>query len=266
MLNTYLILIQRVIIKALTYRARLALWFFLDIIPLGVLIIVWISVYANTQQIGSYTLDMIIQYYFLVMIVNGLTSNHFEQTRVKEIREGKIDYFMIRPLNYLAEITIGAAGFKLVYAGILLSISAALWFVFQFWLDLMLSWPSPTQLVLFLGLIVVGYVIDFMLGLLIVLMGFWFEHADGLEHFKWLAVSLFSGLLFPLEFMPAWLANIVNVLPFKYIMIVPIGILQGTQSLSSFDLLYLTGFFSLMILLLYTVWRKAIYRYASAGG
>jgi ABC-2 type transport system permease protein len=264
--HKYWELTKRAFIKGITYRAQLALWFVIDFIPLGVLILVWISAFQGQASIRDYTIVSIGQYYFLAMIINAVTGNHFEQERVQEVRDGKIDYFMIRPLSYLAEIGFRALGVKILYILITFAISAVIALGTILVFNISLQIPSLLQLSQFSLLLVAGYSIDFLIALLIVLLGFWFEHADGLEHFKWIVVTLFSGFIVPIAFMPEWMARTTELLPFKYISAVPIGIIQNTRTLSIFDLIYVFSFIAFLILLVKLLWGKAIYKYSSAGG
>jgi ABC-type uncharacterized transport system permease subunit len=45
---------------------------------------------------------------------------------------------------------------------------------------------------------IVAHTIQFLIALWIVLLGFWFEGSSGLEHFKWIVLSLFSGAMIPM--------------------------------------------------------------------
>lgn len=266
MLNKHLTLIQRRFIKAIEYRSEMVVWMVLDTLPLLVLFLVWIAVFAQHQEIKGYSLTTILQYYFLGLVINGVTSSHYEAGRVNEIRNGKIDYFLIRPLSYLFEILWGDVGAKLVYFCFLIPFYLVLAVIINEIIPIGFASLSVSQVLVFGLLLLYGYLVEFLLALIIVMAGFWIEGAEGLEHFKWILVTLFSGWMIPISMMPEWMKWVVEALPFKYMYALPIGIVQGTYTLTWFDAIYALSFVVSLYALARILWRFAIYKYASAGG
>ena len=131
-----------------------------------------------------------------------------------------------------------------------------------------MSLPSIQPLIFlqFLGLIVFGYLVEFSFAMIAVMITFWFESGEGLEHFKWIIMSIFSGYLVPVEFMPGWLRGVVEALPFKYVYSVPIQLLQGKTQLRVLDLAYIFAFLSFIYLFQTMLWRLTVRKYTSAGG
>lgn len=259
-------LIKRAYIKSIAYRSEVLLWLFLDSVPLLVLILIWLNIYQNQTQVAGYSLSQMLQYYFLVTIIAGLASTHFESWRVKEIREGKIDFFLTRPLGYLRELFLHDVGGKFLYLTLALPAFLLIYWLLTSFLPIdfpQLKWLS---LLIFGFLIITTYLIEFFMATLVVLAGFWFERAEGLEHFKWIIVALLSGWMIPIAAMPDWLGQLVMKLPFKYMYAVPIGIIQGNWQLTATDFLYIGGFIFSLLILVRLVWNKAQYKYASHGG
>lgn len=260
-------LIKRSYIKSLTYRSEVAIYLLLHIIPLITMFAIWRSIYANQAQIKGYSLAMMLQYYFLATIIGGITGTHFEQWRVREIREGKIDFFLTRPLSYLKELLLCEIGGKGLYLTFALPFFLSVLWLTSFNLGLSLfPTASWTQWLIFISLLFIGHLVDFSLATIIVLSGFWFEHAEGGEHFKWILIGLFGGWLIPIPLMPAWLRSIVTALPLKYTYAVPIGVIQGTMNLGVQDLIYIVGFLLGLWLIIKLMWRHAQYQYSSHGG
>jgi ABC-2 type transport system permease protein len=261
-------LLKQAVVKSLAYRGELSLWLILDIVPMLVLLLVWVSVYAGQPEAVNrgYSLNQILQYYLLGIIINGLVASHFESWRVNEIREGKIDFYLLRPFPYPLEIFWRDLGDKCLH------IICKIPFYFFVWWALSqvlpLDFPQVTLLTwLQVGLMLVGaYLVEFILALCIVFLGFWIEGAEGLEHFKWLTVTLLSGWMVPVTFMPTWLRWLVEWLPFKYMYAYPIGLLQSTTQLHIIDLCIFGGFLGVLILIAHFLWQGARYQYASHGG
>lgn len=265
-MRAYLELSKRAFINSITYRSELFLWLILDSIPFIVLLFVWVAIYQGRSEISTYGLAEISQYYWIVLIINSLTSSHFESYRVQQIRDGKIDFYLIRPLSYMAEIFFVFIGNKLFYFVGSLPFFLIVYTILSQYLDLGIFAPSPENLLIFSVLLLAGLLIEFFFGLIIVLLGFWFEYSEGLEHFKWISVSLFSGSLFPVALMPQWLATITQALPFKYMYAVPIGVVQGKLSLTLSDVVYVLMFLGGLLAISLITWHYAKKQYSSAGG
>lgn len=264
-LNKYSALLRYMIISTLQFRAEMAIWTILDLVPFLVLFLVWISMYQGQTILHGYSLNQTIHYYLLVILIGTVSDVHFEEWRSKEIREGKIDFFLIRPLSYLEELLWKDIGGKIVYIALFIPF-LALFFGWLTTLGLGAMTIQPNQLVSFFILLILAYLINFMIGLWIVLGTFWLEGSHGLQHFKWVSITLLSGSMLPIAFMPDWIAALVNILPFKYLYAIPIGVIQGTYLLTKGDVIYLGLTLGSMYLASQWLWSKALYHYSSAGG
>lgn len=253
-------------IRTLQFRAEVVVYSFLDVLPFFVLFFVWKALFQQVDSINSYSLSEIVNYYLLVIIVERLSATHFEGWRSEEIRNGKIDYFLIRPFSYISEILSKDIGAKIVSILFSAPIIVTFYVVNITLYDIDQSYFTLENVVLFLLLMLIAYALQFMIALWIVLLTFWFEGSSGLEHFKWIVLTLFSGAMIPIEFMPTWLANITNALPLKYVYAVPISILQNQTTLTSHDYLYISLVLAGMIIFTKYLWKKAKYQYSSVGG
>lgn len=253
-------------VRSLQFRTEIVIYSFLDVLPFFVLFFVWSSIYQQTDLINNFSLSQIINYYLLVIVIQRLSATHFEGWRSEEIRNGKIDYYLIRPLSYISEILSKDIGAKLI--SIIFSAPMIILFYIAnasvFNIDH--SYITITNLFIFLSLMLLAYVIQFLFALWIVLLTFWFEGSSGLEHFKWVVLTLFSGAMIPIEFMPNWLASITNLLPLKYVFAVPIGILQNTYNLKISDYVYISIVLTCMLVFTHFLWNRAKKVYGSVGG
>lgn len=253
-------------IRTLQFRAEIIVYSFLEIIPFFVLFFLWSAVYSNQEVIHNYSFTDIIQYYVLVIFVQRFTATHFEGWRSQEIRMGKIDYFLTRPFSYINEIVSKEVGGKIVS----LLFSVPILSIFYVFVTKLFNLPPISfqlnNLIAFFGLITVAYSIQIMIALWIVLLTFWFEGSSGLEHFKWITLSLFSGSIIPFDFMPTWLKNIFIFLPLKYTSYVPVQVIQGKMNLNGNDYISILLTLGGMIIFSGFLWNKAQYKYSSAGG
>ncbi|MNG07490.1 hypothetical protein D3C84_907930 [compost metagenome] len=74
--------------------------------------------------------------------------------------------------------------------------------------------------------ILLGSQIDLIIGVL----AFYFKYTFGLRMMKGAILALFTGALIPISLFPDWLRFIADVLPFKYMVYVPVSVYMGTLS------------------------------------
>ena len=265
-MHKYLLLIQKSIQKRIEYRSEILVWMMLDIIPMLLLLIIWSGIYAGRDTLRGYTLSQLVQYYTLGIMIEGITSSHFESKWVAEIRLGKIDYFLTRPLPYLYQLFLDHLASKIFYLGLALPVYLLLWSIINALIKLPNLAIGPSALFFFSLTMVVAFLIQFFLALITVLLGFWFEGADGLQTFKDLFISLLSGIVIPLSMMPPFLQSLTLNLPLKYLYTVPIGLVQHTYQPSCFDSLFMALSVATLWLTTFGLWQLAKRKYTSAGG
>lgn len=273
MWKKYLTISTKAFVRTIEYRAEIFLWVILSIIPFGVIMIIWTGIYGQGGEINNFSLAKIIQYYLLVMIIRRVTAAHFEEHEAQKIREGKIDYLLTKPVSYTKRLffaTLGSRFSSLIFASPVLiiliffsvkndpnlgNVDAIRTFAENFW-----------PLLNFCVLLIIGYIVEWILAYITVLFAFWYENASGLQHFKWLLITILSGSMVPIPFMPEWLKNLVNQLPFKYLYSVPISVIQDNYLLSTYDWFYIASFVGGLIFVAQIMWKKGAMKYTSAGG
>ena len=252
--------------NAAQFRAESMLHLFLENLHVFVVFLIWRLAYIGHDQINGYTLSQMIEFYLLYGVLSNSIGAHFEESRVQEIRQGKIDFFLIRPVSYLWELFLAHLGGKLHYFTISFPAIAVIFWLLSQVFHVEFSTLSTLQWIEFIGLFLSAFLFEFLLGLIIVLCGFWLEGADGLVHFKWFVMAMCGGTIVPKPFMPTWLRSLVEQLPFQYVFAVPIELVQHNRLLTQNDVLYLSLTFGFLFLLVLVLWRHAVKRYSSAGG
>lgn len=265
MVSKYVELWHRAIVKSLAYRTEAFLWLVLDTLPVLVACLVWVNVFQHRSDLVGFTLGSLVQYYLFTNLLNGLTASHFEQWRVEQIRQGKIDFYLTKPLSYLQEIFWSEVGGKTFFGIMSLAFFLLLSSLVNIWITLPALTSSWTSWLLVIGLLIGAYLAEFLFALEIVLLGFWFEASDGLQHFKWITVGLLSGGIIPIAMMPEALRSVVNALPFKYMYAVPIGIAQGTVTMHFWQVSYFFLFLVASWAVVQITWNFARKKYSSAG-
>ncbi len=253
---------------ALTYRFEIGLWFVVNSIPLLVLVLVWLSSYASGHSIPGWDINRLVTYYMIGFFLDTFTECYFENWQVPNIRAGRIDHLMTKPVGYLSWIMTGHLAHKFINIAIRLPVMALIAYAILtfFQISLQTVSLSVTQILPFIFILIASFLFQAGLSLIIVLIGFWLESAEGLQHFKWIVISIFSGVMIPIDFLPGLLRPIAAYLPFKYLHAVPIGMLQSSYQITPGDIIYLTLTLMIVYGLINLMWYKAKLKYSASGG
>lgn len=246
------------------FRTELLLYAFTTILPIVVWLFAWKSILGDASVAG-FSFETLVGYYVLSVVIRLLTRAQFENVRVEEIRNGKIDYFLTKPIAYFYDIWWKKLGGDVaLWVWTLPATIVGTWLVLQSF-ELSLVSSAQTWL-LFAGFLIFGYLVEFGLSYLVTLMGFWLEWAEGLQHFKWFAIATLSGNAFPIQFMPEILQPVMLALPFRYLYQVPIELMLGRATPSWLDGVGMLAALAVLWLINLVIWKAAMRRYASSGG
>lgn len=265
MLKKYSTIFRFMTMRALYYRTELFVWSLIETLPFAILILFLVSVFAQKPEINGYDLPKLIQYYLLALIITSLTDFHFEDVRAREIREGKIDFYLARPFSYIEEILLRTFNSKIIFLVFLLPVVSIIYFLSSLHYGVAPIHFFSLNFLIFCGLILAAATISIFLSLWIVMATFWLEGSNGLTHFRMIGITLFSGAMIPIKLMPNWLQQIVNWLPLKYLYAIPIEVIQGTYQISPHDMLILAGTITAMLFITKIFWKNALIQYCSVN-
>ncbi len=244
----------------LQYRVDLFLWTLTEsAVPL-----IALAIWYTIARSGSFVLSPTetVTYFVLTIFTSIITTAWNGFFFAREILTGEITPYLARPLsivwkhfaNNIVEKTIKL----LIPVPVLL---AVFWFFPRFF--------SPEIYTLahigfYFFSTVLGLAIAFMFDMALGSIAFWLEDALEIRRFKDLLYEIGAGILIPFAAMPAIAVSFFSLLPFRYILAVPIEILMGQiegarlllyLSLQAVWLLGLSVLFAFM-------WRAGLKRYA----
>jgi ABC-type uncharacterized transport system permease subunit len=173
---------------------------------------------------------------------------------------------MVKPYSYVKDLILSDFAGKLFYFILFLPILTVFCLITYHTFNIEFPVFSFSSVATFIILLGTTYSIQLALAIIITLMTFWFEGANGLEHFKWLAFTMLSGLLLPPQFMPGWLKTLTDYSPLKYTYVIPIQVLQGSYQLIFTDWLIIGSTILVLWFLVFYTWHRAVKVYISAGG
>lgn len=250
----------------LAFRIETLMWGVIDIIPFFALFFVLQSIYTNAPTIHSATLASTLQYYVIIVVIQTLTSTHFDEWLGGQVRDGKIDLMLVKPCS--PNMFYGYTGVVRKYAATVIKLPVLIFLGYFVWQHFGVGFPLPSaQSALPLaGLLITILCVQVVWSLMIGWFAFWFENGASLVHFKWMLLAVFSGAMFPPELSPSWLNQLIDALPFKYFGVIPTQVWLGTYVLTPQDWLNLLLLAVVSTGLLRLTWQRGNRFYASAGG
>jgi ABC-2 type transport system permease protein len=124
---------------------------------------------------------------------------------------------------------------------------------------------EPARWLLFAASVTLGVMVSFAFRFMLNAAAFWMTDIAGIRAMALVATTFLSGMLVPITFMPPWLRTIVELLPFRTFVMVPIEVFLGHGSsaralgLQAFWAIALSGM-ALLVL------RRAVRKVVIQGG
>ncbi len=238
----------------------------ITIIQFLVAYFLWTSIFSTSgvTEIKGMSFPMLMLYYILAPLTLRATSGLIMGFMFNDIYSGGLNKYLLYPLSYI--------NFKLVtqYARTLFYLLQILLVFILF----TLFFPIPAQVelsllnsILFLLTIIVGGYLYFMLASIFEMISFWADNIWSLMVMLRIIISIFGGLMIPLHFFPTWAQQVLNLLPFRYLISFPIRTFLGQLSTSEIALGFSVMIFWAIILTgaVQIMWKKGNRQYSGIG-
>ena len=251
----------------LVYRANFAIRGFFSFFHLLVVFILWGAAYAGNRAIGGFSFGQTFTYFVALIVVQFMIGAFNEDYQIsEEIRNGLINQFLLKPINYFAyRFSIYTAARCVSGALVLLPVLVALPFLKEY-----LTFPHDAwRFALGVPAVFLSAVIQFSIAYCFGLLTFWFLEIQGFVILSMAVESVLGGQVFPLDLLPPWVLHIAEYLPFYYQMYFPAAIFTGRLNDPVFALrgLAIEVCWVLALLLLNQVlWARGLRRHTAVGG
>lgn len=222
-MRKYLTFVRLGLLDAVAYKAE----FFISALGWGlrlfIALFLWKAVAdASGGTIGVYTYTHIVQYFFVVQIISGFIFTRVGFEVVNDVYKGDFANYLLRPLNYL--------GFRLTYElskNLFRTVTGAV--LFGSLLVIFIGGIPMTFAKLGLALVagVGSYFINSFLIISIGMLSFWVVSANRIIFIYFGFLTIFSGMIIPVDLFPASTQHLMTYLPFQYIFFFPAKILMS---------------------------------------
>jgi ABC-2 type transport system permease protein len=249
----------------LVYRWNFAVRSLFSLFHLAFVFIFWGAIYSGKAEIGGFRFAQTLTYFVVLFLLQFFIGAFNEDYLISEdIRNGLINQFLLKPINYFAyRLSVFAAARVVSGALGLMAILVALPF-FRGHLEL----PHEGWR-LALGLPAMGLtaLIQFSIAYCFGMLAFWFLEIQGFVILSMAVETVLGGQFFPLDLLPPAVFRAVSYLPFYYQAYFPTAILTGRIGLDAAlpGLAIQAAWAFVLVCLAEAVWRRGLRHHTAAG-
>jgi len=196
----------------LVYRWNFALRGFFSLFHLAVVFILWGAAFHGSPEIGGFDVRQTMTYFVMLLVLQFFIGAFNEDYQIsEEIRNGLINQFLLKPINYfIYRFTIYLAA-RLV-SGLLVLVPLAL--AFPVLKDSIVFPDEVWRILIGLPAVMMSAIIQFSIAYCFGMLTFWFLEIQGFVILSLAIETVLGGQMFPLDLMPAWVFQVSKFFPF----------------------------------------------------
>ncbi len=252
---------------ALEYRADFLLSMVSVLSPVLVQLFLWANLFADDKggTLFGYTFPQMLSYVLYSNIISRLIRTGFEYEINRDIKDGILSVFIVKPASYYLYCMSVFLGKKLFHTVVLLVffIGVTVFLFFSYG-----QMPAAQYIVLFFASLLLSFILNYAIFFSVGMLGFWFEDIGFLFEAVRVVIIVFSGGVFPLDVFGKEVHAFLTYLPFTYTVYFPTDLLSGRLSIQdalsglSVEFLWVVAF-SLFATRLFSLGMK---RFSASGG
>lgn len=264
--HTYWGVFRAGIQSTLIYRWNFSIRALFSLISLTASCVLWFAAYQNRDIIGGFTISQTLSYFFIALLISYMIAIFDEDTLIsEEIRNGQINHWLLKPVNYFLIRMVTFAAKRCVTASVILIPAALCLFLLE---DYTFVSFDPWHWWLFFCAFCLSFMIQFCMSFILATITFWMLDVRSIL-MLFFALSFFlSGQTMPLDLVPQPYYGIMMHLPFFYQLYFPASIL--CERIPESTIYYGLGVEVLWTLVLLWVpqilWKRGMLRFTAAGG
>lgn len=250
--------------RALTYRFSVFAYRVGEVAETLVLVLMWSAIYSDQKNIGGMTLQEMITYILVGNLFNAMVRNFLSNIIARDIKEGRLSMFLIKPMSYFSYILSQEIG-RISLSTIMSVLTSALVIVF---FKNIFIWNFDIIYFLIIALmIILAFITELLLYYLIGLIAFWTDEVDGIYATIDRIKKFFSGGYFPINILPLIFAQVSFFLPFVYSFYIPAQLyLKRLDPLTGMKgLLIQAMWIGILYVITKIVWNRGLKRYEGVG-
>jgi ABC-2 type transport system permease protein len=249
------------------YRWNFFLRSLFGLFPLLGTVVIWGAIFeAKGGGINNFDYASVVYYFLLVLVLDSLITPGDDEWQVAaDIRDGQMNSFLVKPMNYLVYRIALFVSNRLLYTVVTLPVVILVFVVFQHYL----VWPSSwATWILAMISVFLAASLQFLISYSVAMLAFWMLEISTAVFIIYSFEYFLSGHMFPLGFMPVAFQEVLRLLPFPYELYFPISIFMGKVHGAALWEGLLIQFCWVLIIAFgaNTLWQRGLKRYQAVGG
>ena len=266
-IRKYWFVLKMTWIERLVYRVNFFLEILSGVFSSLIVVFLWMAIYrsAGKDIIGGYSISEMVTYLLGGGLINSfiLTTAENQETS-QSIQDGSLSSLLIKPISPYGiwfSRDLGSKTF-LFLLGLL-----GYFTVFFFFRDYLVLFPALGHFLYFLLSLILAALLQFFIFESLSLLSFWIENTYGIRFTMRVIMEVVGGAIIPLSFFPQILQKIFMLLPFPFLIYLPMRIYLGKIPLDqvSLELLKEGGWILGLALFNAMIWKRGIRQYVSMG-
>src|SRR5579859_2707060 len=256
----------------MAYRANYVFGAIFRFLPLVTMIFLWWAVYTGRKAAGGsptingMSYEDMVAYNALMYISRGFSSVPGTMSDIsKDIKDGLLNRYLIKPINYLWYQVMYRLAHKLVFWYIAFLTFPPIFFLMRHYFN---HWPTLPEFGAFVVSLFVAFSIGILFCSMIGMLAFWFLEISGFLFVVMMTEFFLSGQLIPLNILPQAMHGVLFRSPFGYEGYWPCMILMGKVPQDQLLMVLAIGFAWVGIFygLSRFMWKLGLKRYSAVGG
>jgi len=255
--------------NTLVYRVNFLFRATFGLIPLLATILLWRAIFEGRVDpggVGGYGLAQMTTYYLVVSLVTMLTGVTDDDWQIAtDIREGAINQFLLKPINYLGyRLCLYFSGRVIYTTFALLPVGLFIFFLREY----AVLPPDLATFGLFLISVILTGLLQFLISFSMAMLAFWVLEVSTFIFILYALEFLAGGHLFPLDILPPPLLDLLFLTPFPYLLFFPVSIYLGrTTGAEIWQGLGIQAMWVVAAAIVARlVWERGLKRYSAYGG
>jgi ABC-2 type transport system permease protein len=250
----------------LIYRWNFLLRVLVSFVPLLGSVFLWNAVFAGKPSFAGYNFNSMVAYFITLILLDTLTAPNEDDFQIAEdIREGRINTLLLKPINYrLYRFHLYAAA-RIVHAAFaFIPLAFAMIWLHRYFDEVPWLANLPLALLATVGAALIQFLSCFMLAMI----AFWILDIGSVTFIIYSVEFLLGGHIFPVDALPLWLQTICYHLPFAYEIFFPAAILIGhvNEQAMIHGFLWQWAWIGFFYVLSGILWKLGLRQYTAVGG
>ncbi len=219
-LNVYLHIAVKSFQKHLAYRAANLAGIATNTFFGAIYVLIYTALFQGRGEVGGLDVRDTVTYAVLTQSLLMVMSAFGNRELSEAIIKGTIVGDLSRPVDfylYWAALDLGRATYYLIFRGIPIFVIGLVLFHARLPADAV-AWLK------FAAALGVGMVVSFAFRFIANSLAFWTSDARGIIYLTNTVIMFFSGFIVPLNFFPAWLRVVTELLPFRALAHLPVNV------------------------------------------